>query len=360
MKELKRVIEAIRPVDRGIMEAAQTRLDDLTKPQGSLGYLEEAAKQLAGIKGTLQPKLGKKAIVVMAADHGVVEEGVSAYPQEVTPQMVYNFIAGGAAINVLARHVGAEIVLVDMGVASDLEATAQLVDLKVDRGTKNMTKGPAMTREQAVLSLERGIMVVEQHAKNSGLDILGTGDMGIGNTTASSAVIAAFTGLPIEAVTGKGTGIDDETFERKIAAIEKALLLNKPNRDDPIDVLAKVGGFEIGGLAGCILAAAGLRIPVVVDGLISSAAALIACRLQPLVKDYIFAGHQSVEIGQTAVLQELGKRTFLDLSMRLGEGTGAALAISLLEASSKIIMEMATFSEASVSEAIKESEVESR
>jgi len=353
------VIEAIEPLDQDIMEAAQARLDNLTKPQGSLGYLEEVAKQLAGIRRTTDLRLRKKAILVMAADHGVVEEGVSAYPQEVTPQMVYNFVSGGAAINVLARHVGAKIILVDMGVAFDLESSPQLVDLKIDYGTQNMTKGPTMTLEQAVLSLERGIMVVEKHAKDSGIDILGTGDMGIGNTTASSAVITAFTGLPVEAVTGKGTGIDNETLEHKIASIKKALLLNKPNPNDPIDVLAKVGGFEIGGLAGSMLAAASLRIPVVIDGLISSAAALIAYRLQPLVKDYMFAGHQSVEIGQTAVLEELGKRTFLDLGMRLGEGTGAALAMNLLEASSRIITEMATFSEANVSEAITESKVES-
>jgi nicotinate-nucleotide--dimethylbenzimidazole phosphoribosyltransferase len=354
MKNLKRVIENIEPIDYDIMEAAQKRLDSLTKPQGSLGYLEEAAKQLAGIKRASVLKLSKKVLVVMAADHGVVEEGVSAYPQEVTSQMVYNFIAGGAGINVLARHVGAKIILVDMGVASDLEPSSQLVDLKIDYGTKNMAKGPTMTYEQAVLSLERGIRVVEDCAKDSGIDILGTGDMGIGNTTSSSAIIAAFTNLPIEAVTGRGTGIDDETFERKVSIIKSALQINKPNPNDPIDVLAKVGGFEIGGLAGCILAAANLKIPVVIDGFISSAAALIAYRLQPLIKDYIFAGHQSVEIGHTAVLRELDKKHLLNLNMRLGEGTGAALAMSLLEASVKIFTEMATFSEAQVSEAISE------
>lgn len=349
MRKLAAIIKSIRPVDHRFLTEAQDRLDSLTKPRGSLGYLEEAAKRLAAIQKTTQPEIKEKVIIVMAADHGVTEEGVSAYPREVTPQMVYNFITGGAAINVLARHIGAKIVLVDMGVAEDIESAPDLLDMKVGYGTKNMTTGPAMTREQALLSLERGIEVVEKQAAASPIDVLGTGDMGIGNTTASSAIIAAFCDLPIEAVSGRGTGIDDETLERKIECIKKALDLNQPDTSDPVDVLAKVGGFEIGGIAGCILSAANLGIPVVVDGLISSAAALLAYKIQPLVNDYIFVGHQSVEIGQTVVLKELSKIPVLDLNMRLGEGTGAALAIHILEASAKVLSEMATFKEAGVS-----------
>lgn len=359
MEILQNVIESIEPIDYDIMEAAQRRLDSLTKPLGSLGSLEEVAKQLAGITKSTELELTKKAIVVMAADHGVAEEKVSAYPQAVTGQMVDNFIRGGAGINVLARHIEARIILVDMGVACDLEIAPGLLNHKIAHGTNNMTKEPAMTYDQAVRAMETGIHIVENQAQEVGIDILGTGDMGIGNTTASSAIIGAFTGLPIEAITGHGTGIDDDTLQRKIESIRRALELNKPNPHEPIDVLSKVGGFEIGGLTGCILAAANLNIPVVIDGFISSAAALLACRLQPLVKDYIFAGHQSVEVGQTAVLKELGKKPLLDLNMRLGEGTGAALAINLIDASVKIFNEMATFSEAQVSEAVEGLRIES-
>jgi nicotinate-nucleotide--dimethylbenzimidazole phosphoribosyltransferase len=283
----------------------------------------------------------------MAADHGVVAEGVSAYPQTVTPQMVLNFLRGGAGINVLARHVGARIIVVDMGVASDIEPHTALVSRKIACGTQNMARGPAMTREQAIRSIEIGLEIVKEEVKK-GLDIVGTGDMGIGNTTPSSAIAAAITGEKVEKVTGRGTGIDDKQLTHKVEVIERALEVNKPNADDAIDVLAKVGGFEIGGLCGVILGAAAHCIPVVIDGFVSGAAALIAVGLSPTAKDYLIASHCSVEIGHKAILKYLGLKPILDLELRLGEGTGAALGIFLVEAAAKVLSEMATFAEAGV------------
>ncbi len=289
----------------------------------------------------------------MAGDHGVVEEGVSAFPQEVTPQMVYNFIRGGAGINVLARHVGARVVVVDMGTASKIKYEKSNIknfkDRKIDFGTGNMAKGPAMTRDQAVRSIEAGIKAFEEELQR-GIDIAGTGDMGIGNTTPSSAIVSAITSAPVEDVTGRGTGIDDKTFARKQEVIEKALSVNKPDGKDAIDVLSKVGGFEIGGLVGVILGAASGRIPVVIDGFISGAAALIAYRLEPNVKDYMIAAHCSVEKGHRVMLDYMGLEALLDLGLRLGEGTGAALGISIVESGIKILTEMATFQDAGVSE----------
>jgi nicotinate-nucleotide--dimethylbenzimidazole phosphoribosyltransferase len=285
----------------------------------------------------------------MAADHGVVAEGVSAYPQAVTPQMVLNFLHGGAGINVLGRHVGAKVIVVDMGVASDIEPHAALVSRKIACGTQNMARGPAMSREQAIKSIEVGLEIIKKEVKK-GLDIVGTGDMGISNTTPSSAVTAAITGEKVAKVTGRGTGIDDKQLAHKIEVIERALEVNKPNADDAIDVLAKVGGFEIGGLTGIILGAAAHRIPVVIDGFVSGAAALIAVGLSPKVKDYLIASHCSVEIGHKITLKYLGLKPILDLELRLGEGTGAALGIFLVEAAAKVLAEMATFGEAGVSE----------
>jgi nicotinate-nucleotide--dimethylbenzimidazole phosphoribosyltransferase len=305
--------------------------------------------RIAGITGNAMPALANKAVVTMAADHGVALEGVSAYPQEVTPQMVLNFLRGGAGINVLARHVGARVTVVDMGVASDLDAHPDLVSMKVGPGTRNMATGPAMTREQAVQSIESGLAVLASEVEK-GLDIVGTGDMGIGNTTPSSAITAVMTGESVASVTGRGTGLDDGQLSAKVACIERAIEVNRPDPADALDVLAKVGGFEIGGLCGVILGAAMHRVPVVIDGFISGAAALIAEGLCPAVADYLIAAHVSVEVGHQAILRKLGLRALLDLDMRLGEGTGAALGISLAEAATRILTDMATFAEAGVSE----------
>ncbi len=347
---LDRIIHEIKPLDATAMTAAQNRQNVLTKPQGSLGRLEELSIKIAGIQANPHPHIQHKAIVTMAADHGVVAEGIALYPQEVTRQMVLNFLNGGAAINVLARHIGARVIIVDMGVIGGFESTPQLLCKMIDFGTKNMAHGPAMTRQQAIDSIEAGIDIVEAELKN-GLDIIGTGDMGIGNTTASSAIFAAMSGLPVSDTAGRGTGLDDKQLLHKIAVIEKALRVNDPNPNDPIDTLSKVGGFEIGGLAGIILAGAAHRIPVVIDGFISGAAAIIASRIAPQVKDYLIASHLSAEKGHERLLRFLELKPLLSLSMRLGEGTGAALAISIAEAAVKVLNEMATFDDAGVSKA---------
>ena len=349
MELLKEIISKIDKIDNSLSEETQKRLDNLTKPQGSLGRLEDLAKQIVEITKTRNPKLKHKVIFTMAGDHGVVENNVSAFPQEVTPQMVYNFLNGGAGINVLARHVGARVVIVDMGVACDLKNNPSLIIKKVNHGTRNMTKGPAMSKGEAIKSIENGIEVFKEELAN-GIDIVGTGDMGIGNTTPSSAIVAAIIGRNVEEVTGRGTGIDDKTLAGKIAAIKEALKVNKPNPKDGIDILSKVGGFEIGGLTGVILAAAANRVPVVIDGFISGAAALIASTLEPKVKDYMIAAHCSVERGHKIALEFLGLKPVLDLNLRLGEGTGAALAMNIIEAGTKILNEMATFESAGVSE----------
>ncbi len=349
MTELEQTIKLIRPVDQHKAQQAQKRLNSLTKPRGSLGRLEELAKRVVAITGKVRPKITSKAIVVMAADHGVADEGVSAYPKAVTAQMVYNFLRGGAGISVLSNHVGARVVIVDMGVAEELEVHPGLLVRKVAGGTANMAHGAAMSREEAIKAVETGIQIAQAQA-DKGLDVLGTGDMGIANTTSSSAIAAVLTGTCVETVTGRGTGIDKERLQHKLSVIEKAIQTNSPDPSDAIDVLAKVGGFEIGGLAGVMLAGASMRIPVVIDGFISGAAALIAAALSPQVKDYMIAAHCSAEPGHRIVLEHLGLEPLLNLGLRLGEGTGAALAISLVEAAAKILNEMATFEEAGVSE----------
>lgn len=346
--EMKKTIEKIAALDETAMRIAKERQDKLTKPTSSLGTLEDISVQIAGMRGNPTPKIEDKVIITMAGDHGVTDAGVSAYPKEITGQMIYNFLSGGAAINVLARHVGARVVVVDMGVAVDIESET-LVDKKIGYGTANMINGPAMTYEDAVRSIEAGIEVLELEAEK-GMDIVGVGDMGIGNTTPSSAIAAVITGAAVKEVTGRGTGIDDETLEGKIKVIEGAIRVNIPNKKDPIDVLAKVGGFEIGGMAGVMLAAASRRIPVVIDGFVSGAAALIAYEIAPAVKDYMIAAHRSVERGHSVVFDYIGLKPLLDLDMRLGEGTGAALGISIVEAACKILNEMATFEEAGVSD----------
>ncbi len=338
----------IPPLHLDAQAAARARHDQLTKPPGSLGRLETLALQLAAITGQASPSVARKAIVVMAGDHGVTAEGVSAYPAAVTPQMVLNFVRGGAAINVLARQAGARVVVVDVGVAADLEAQPGLLVRKVAWGTQNMARGPAMTRAQAEAAIHVGLAVAEAEVAN-GLDLIATGDMGIGNTTASTAIVAALTGLPAAQLTGRGTGVDDAGLARKIAVIEQALAVNQPDAHDPLDVLAKVGGLEIAGLVGVILGAAARRVPVVIDGFISGAAALVAASLTPALPPYLIAAHQSVEVGHAVVLQQLGLRPLLCLDMRLGEGTGAALAFHLVEAAARILAEMSTFAEAGVS-----------
>jgi len=339
----------IEPIQNDLLGKACTRLDNLTKPQGSLGRLEEFAQKLVLMTGNEMPSpLTKKAIFTFAGDHGVVDEGVSLFPKEVTIQMVYNFLKGGAAINVLSRHTGADEVVVDIGVDYDFGKEKGLVSRKVMRGTKSMRKGPAMTRQEAEQCIDTGINLALEYAEK-GYNIFGTGEMGIGNTTPSSAIAAVITGTPVREVTGKGTGITDETLEHKIKIIEDSIALNKPDPEDPIDVLAKVGGTEIGGIAGLILGAASQKIPVVIDGFISTAGALIAYCLEPAVKDYMFAAHNSVEKGHAIILEKIGLKPVLDLNLRLGEGTGAALAMSIIEAGLKIYREMATFDEAGVS-----------
>ncbi|MEW6095505.1 MAG: nicotinate-nucleotide--dimethylbenzimidazole phosphoribosyltransferase [bacterium] len=351
MQRIEKLLQDIKPIDDTSFEETQKRLDNLTKPQGSLGRLEELAKLVVAITGKRNPDLSKKVIFTLAGDHGVCEEGVSLFPQEVTPQMVYNFIRGGAGINVLANHVGAKVVVVDMGVAVDLEPHPNLVIKKIGYGTKNITKHPAMSYRQTINSILAGVEVFESELTNSGIDIAGTGDMGIGNTTPSSAIAAAITQEPVENVTGKGTGLDDEGLKRKIDTIKKAIEFNNPNPKNGLDVLSKLGGFEIGGLVGIILASAINKIPIVIDGFISGAAALIAYTLKPEIKDYMIAGHTSVEKGHQIILDFIGLKPILNMNLRLGEGTGAVLAMDLVDAGVKILTQMATFEEAGVSEA---------
>lgn len=346
--DLEAIRSSILAPDAVSAEAARSRQAQLTKPLGSMGRLEDLSVQLAGLRRDPRPEVDRKAVIVMAADHGVVAQGVSAYPSEVTPQMVLNFLAGGAAINALARQAGARVSIVDIGVAADMSTYEGLLHRKVALGTADFTRGPAMTAKQARAALQVGIDVVsEEHEK--GLDLVATGEMGIGNTTAASAVTCALTGRSAAEVTGRGTGVDDAGLSRKVAAIDKGLAANAPDANDAFDVLCKVGGLEIAGLAGVIIGAAVLRIPVVIDGFISGTAALVAVELAPEVRPYLIASHRSVERGHQVVLDYLAIRPLFDLDLRLGEGTGAALAFHMIEASVRILNEMATFAEAGVS-----------
>ena len=353
MQKLENLVSRVGPPDATSREAARNRLNSLTKPRGSLGTLEDLAAQIAGIRREVIPRIKHKALIIMAADHGVTARGVSLYPQEVTRQMVLNFAAGGAAINVLARMAGARVVIVDMGVKGGLPSYDGIVCKMIDFGTANMSAGPAMSREQSINSLIAGAEVVENELA-TGLDILGTGDMGIGNTTSASAITAAMTGKSVREVTGRGTGIGDSQLEHKITVIEQALKVNSPHPADAIGILEKVGGFEIGGLAGAIIAGAANRIPVVIDGFISGAAALIAAGICPQAKDYMIAAHLSAERGHAACLDHLGLKPLLELDLRLGEGSGAALGIFLAECSINLMREMSTFEGAGVSDITKE------
>lgn len=344
-------IAAIRPPDEAVYEAARQRLREQARPAGSLGMLETLGARLAAIAGTLDVRLRGKVVVTCAGDHGIVAEGVTLFPASVTPLMVHNFVAGGAAINVLARHAGARVVVADLGVNADFDATLPILHKKVRKGTGNFAREPAMSPAEARRSLEAGIEIVNELCAAGPLDLLGTGDMGIGNTTPSTAIIATFSGLPLEQLTGRGTGLDDEGVRRKVEAIRRGLALHRPDARDPLGVLAKVGGCEIGGLAGLVLGAAARRVPVICDGLISTAGALIACELAPAAKAYLFASHRSVEPGHRFMHERLGLEPVLDLQLRLGEGTGAALAMEILDAATRVLADIRTFAEVAIADA---------
>ncbi|HET7343041.1 MAG TPA: nicotinate-nucleotide--dimethylbenzimidazole phosphoribosyltransferase [Methylomirabilota bacterium] len=346
MSDLPKLLDAIRPPGEAAAAAAWRHLDTLTKPPGSLGRLEELAVRLAAVTGR-PPRVSAPVIFTLAADHGVVAEGVSAYPQSVTGQMVENFLRGGAAVNVLARQAAVRVVVADFGIAAPLGARDGLVVRRIGPGTANMARGPAMSRAQALAALEAGAALAEE-AIDGGADLLGTGEMGIGNTTAASAITAAITGADADLVTGRGTGVDQEGRRRKVAVVRRALEVNRPDPRDGLDVLSAVGGFEIGGLAGVILAGAARRVPVAIDGFIAGAAALIAVALAPAARHALCASHRSAEPGHALALAHLGLTPYLDLDMRLGEGTGAALFVHLARAAAAIYGEMATFKSAGV------------
>ncbi|MEI6809665.1 MAG: nicotinate-nucleotide--dimethylbenzimidazole phosphoribosyltransferase [bacterium] len=347
MRDIKDVIDAVVPVDKALEVEIKAHLDDLTKPRGSLGRMEEFALKYCLATGTFRPVFGGKRIVCFAGDHGVAAEGVSAYPKEVTPQMVMNMLAGGAAVSVLSRHVGADLVVVDAGVDDPLENAEGLWRRKIRRGTGNIALGPAMTCAETVKALMIGVELSDA-ARAQGVTLLGTGDMGIANTTPSSALFAAYLDCPVEDVTGRGTGIDDDALKHKVAVISRAMEVNRPLLTGPLEILAALGGFEIAGICGLVLGAAAHRIPVVVDGFISSAGALAAIMMNRAVLDYTFFSHLSEERGHGVFMERFGLKPMLDLKMRLGEGTGAALAMTLVEASIKVYNEMATFSSAGV------------
>ncbi len=354
MSLLRKTIDSITPQDAEWRAKAEERLCKLTMPQWALGRLMDLAIDLAGITRSLNPPVRERTIVVMAGDHGVAAEGVSKYPQEVTLQMLANFAAGGAGVNALCRTCGDRVVVVDMGVAGDtseMVASGQVLARRIGSGTDNMAVGPAMSREDAVRSIEAGIEIAYELASST--DIFGAGEMGIANTTPSSAIIATLDSSNAVAVAGRGTGLDDDQLRRKIEVIERSLATNRPDREDGLDILSKVGGFEIGGIAGLMLGAASLRKPMLVDGFISTAGALIACKLAPSAADYLIAAHSSAEQGHQIALRLLGKEPLLDLGLRLGEGTGAALAMNLVDAAARVLTEVATFEDAQVSEAVR-------
>jgi len=353
---LNEIIKSIEPADQKFIQQAREHTSRLVMPHRALGELNLIGERLCGIQRTMEPSVANKAVLVMAGDHGIAARGVSAYPQEVTGEMVKTFVRGGAGINVLARQAGARVVVVDMGIIPDVSGLSagvtgqdKLIIKKVANGTNDFTRGPSMTRGQAEESVMAGYEVAADLFEQ-GVQLLGTGDMGIGNTSPSSAIGAVITGHPVERMTGKGTGVDDETFAKKCRTIQEGITLNAPDSRDPLDVLSKVGGFEIGGIAGAILAAANFQRPVVVDGLISTAGALVAHAMSPVAGDYMFAGHKSVEQGHQIMLAHMGLKPLLDLRMRLGEGTGAALAMHIIEAGVRVFREMLTFEQAGVTE----------
>ncbi len=345
---IKKTLDSITELDASAMESAQKRLDGLTKPVGSLGMLEEIVKRLAGITGHMFPDVQRKMVVIMCADNGVVDEGVSQAPKIVTSLMTHSFMKGIAGINALSRHSGSEILVVDIGVDDEIRNKG-ILDRKIMRGTRNMTKGPAMTRDEALRAICAGIGVMAD-LKNKGYQLVATGEMGIGNTTTSSAIAAVFTGKPVEYLVGKGVGSTPGGLENKIATIQKAISLNEPDPGDPVDVLAKVGGLDLAGLAGCFIGAAAYRLPIVIDGFISSAAALAAIRMNPDVREFVFASHCSAEPGSGLIMEAISIRPALNLGMRLGEGTGAALMFHIIDAAVAAYKEMGTFSDAEIND----------
>ncbi len=348
IEQFQQVLASVQSVDMSLTKEVQAHLDDLTKPKGSLGRLEEIVMKYALARGTARPELKKKKVFCFAADHGVAVEGVSAFPAEVTPQMVYNMLDGGAAINVLARHAGADLGVIDMGVNHDFPDHPALRQCKVRHGSANIAEGPAMTIDETLQAVMTGVgLAREAHAQ--GYDILATGEMGIANTTPATALYASLLNLPAAMIAGRGTGIDDAVLQHKIAVIRRSLEVNRDNLSTPLEQLASLGGFEIAGICGLVLGAASLNMPVVVDGFISSAGAVAAMKLSCRVSDYIFFSHLSNEQGHKTIMNRLGARPILDLDLRLGEGTGAALAIQMIEAAVKIYREMATFSSAGIS-----------
>ncbi len=344
--KMEEAIKSIQPLDVKAMEKAQARLDSLTKPLGSLGRLEDIVKQLAGITGDVFPSVDKKTVVIMCADNGVVDEGVSSCPKSVTSSVTQNFMKGFTGINVFTRHVRADILVVDIGVDDDISCDG-IIDRKIRKGTWNIAKGPAMTREEAVKAIETGIDIVRE-LKEKGTNLLGTGEMGIGNTTTSSAVSAVLTGNSVDVMVGRGSGLTNEAFDKKIEIIKDCIDLNKPDCDDPVDVLAKLGGFDIAGLTGCFIGAAVYRIPILIDGFISATAALTAIKINPEVKNYIFPSHGSAEPGNKKIMEALDLKPYLDLGMRLGEGTGAAIGFHIIDAAVTAYKEMGTFGDANI------------
>ncbi|MCG8563451.1 MAG: nicotinate-nucleotide--dimethylbenzimidazole phosphoribosyltransferase [Desulfobacterales bacterium] len=352
MSLLEKTIARIpQSLDEKALAAARERLANQARPAGSLGVMEELGARLAAIKGSLDVKLSNKRIVTCAGDHGIVAEGVSAFPAEVTPQMVLNFVGGGASVNVMGDHAGAKVKAADIGVNFDFDPDLPIFHKKVRKGTANFAKEPAMTRDEAVAAIEAGIEIVNELHAEEPVDLLGTGDMGIANTTPSSAIIAAFSGIPVDQLTGRGTGIDDAALENKIRVIQQGLDLHRPDPTDPIDVLSKVGGLEIGALGGLVLGAAAHGIPVICDGLISTAGALIACELAPHARQYLFASHKSVEVGHRYMHDRMGLEPLIDLRFRLGEGTGAAVCMELLDLATRVLADIKTFEEVGVTSA---------
>jgi nicotinate-nucleotide--dimethylbenzimidazole phosphoribosyltransferase len=349
-RELTEVIAAIRPLDQAAMTAARERQGRMTKPPGSLGVLEEVSIRLAGLAGSCPPPLPAPACVaVFAGDHGVHAQGVTPWPQEVTAQMVANFVAGGAVVNAFAAQAGASVVVVDVGVAAPLDPVPGLLARKIGLGTSDFTAGPAMSRDDALAALTTGADVARSLGDDGYLCLL-TGDMGIANTTASAALICAFTGEPAEAVTGRGTGIDDATLARKIDVVSRGLARHQPDPADPVGVLVAFGGFEHAGLAGFILGAAAARVPVILDGVIAGAAALAAAALAPGALGACFAGHRSAEPGHAIALSHLGLTPLVDLELRLGEGTGAVLALPIVQCAARALRDVATFDSAGVAD----------
>ncbi|MBF0432042.1 MAG: nicotinate-nucleotide--dimethylbenzimidazole phosphoribosyltransferase [Fibrobacteria bacterium] len=349
-KLYKETLEAIVPVSTTLKSDAWEKMNFKTKPLGALGRIENLAVQMSLIQESLNPEINQKALFVFAGDHGVAASGVSAYPAEVTPQMVMNFLNGGAAINVLCRHHNIGMSVVDMGVNADFEPHPDLIDKKVRKGTRNFLKEPAMTEGESLQALENGMSVFLEVHKKSPVEIIGLGDMGIGNTTSATAIICAVTGINVAESAGRGTGVDDEGLEKKINVIKDALSLHKPEAKNGLDILCRVGGLEIAGIAGAVLAAASQKVAVVLDGVISTAAGLIAYLINPDVQGYLISGHKSIEKSQVAALEKMKLVPVIDLDMRLGEGTGAALAINIAEAACKIMCEMSSFADAGVSE----------